>query len=382
MLCLNGGSSSLKFTLFRLDPGEERRLVTGAVEGIGTGAGHAWVDHEGKRSDRRAAFPDAGAALAVAFELLSGSHAPEPDVVGHRVVHGGPEHTEPVVVDAAFLRSLEALVPMAPLHLPGALAAMRAVSERFPGLSQIACFDTAFHRTMPLVARRLPIPDELHEAGVRRYGFHGLSYEYVVSALGAKRPSRVVIAHLGNGSSLVAVKDGASIDTTMSFTPTGGILMGTRSGDLDPGVLLYLERERGYSVTALEKLVEVGSGLLALGGTSDVKTLLERAPHDERARLAIDMFCYAVRKAIAALAAALGGLELLVFTGGIGEHAAEVRAESCRGLEFLGVSLDDARNRVHAAVISADGARCTVRVVPTDEDLVIARHARALLPKS
>lgn len=382
MLCLNGGSSSLKFTLFRLDPGEERRLVTGAVEGIGTGAGHAWVDHEGKRSDRRAAFPDAGAALAVAFELLSGSHAPEPDVVGHRVVHGGPEHTEPVVVDAAFLRSLEALVPMAPLHLPGALAAMRAVSERFPGLSQIACFDTAFHRTMPLVARRLPIPDELHEAGVRRYGFHGLSYEYVVSALGAERPSRVVIAHLGNGSSLVAVKDGASIDTTMSFTPTGGILMGTRSGDLDPGVLLYLERERGYSVTALEKLVEVGSGLLALGGTSDVKTLLERAPHDERARLAIDMFCYAVRKAIAALAAALGGLELLVFTGGIGEHAAEVRAESCRGLEFLGVSLDDARNRVHAAVISADGARCTVRVVPTDEDLVIARHARALLPKS
>jgi len=382
VLCLNGGSSSLKFTLFRLDPGEERRLVTGAVEGIGTGAGHAWVDHEGKRSDRRAAFPDAGAALAVAFELLSGSHAPEPDVVGHRVVHGGPEHTEPVVVDAAFLRSLEALVPMAPLHLPGALAAMRAVSERFPGLSQIACFDTAFHRTMPLVARRLPIPDELHEAGVRRYGFHGLSYEYVVSALGAERPSRVVIAHLGNGSSLVAVKDGASIDTTMSFTPTGGILMGTRSGDLDPGVLLYLERERGYSVTALEKLVEVGSGLLALGGTSDVKTLLERAPHDERARLAIDMFCYAVRKAIAALAAALGGLELLVFTGGIGEHAAEVRAESCRGLEFLGVSLDDARNRVHAAVISADGARCTVRVVPTDEDLVIARHARALLPKS
>ena len=379
MLCLNGGSSSLKFTLFRLDPGEERRLVTGAVEGIGTGAGHAWVDHEGKRSDRRAAFPDAGAALAVAFELLSGSHAPEPDVVGHRVVHGGPEHTEPVVVDAAFLRSLEALVPMAPLHLPGALAAMRAVSERFPGLSQIACFDTAFHRTMPLVARRLPIPDELHEAGVRRYGFHGLSYEYVVQTMGARALGRAVIAHLGSGASMCAVQGGRSVDTTMSFTPTAGLVMGTRSGDLDPGLVVYL-LDHGYDARRLERLVNDEAGLLALSErTSDMRALLAARERDPRAALAIDVFCYQARKWVGALAAAIGGLDTLVFTGGIGEHAPEVRRRICTDLAHLGITLDDGRNQAHAAIVSTDASPCRVRVVPTDEERMIARHTRRTL---
>jgi acetate kinase len=230
---------------------------------------------------------------------------------------------------------------------------------------------------MPEVARRLPLPDRFKE--IRRYGFHGLSYEYVMSALGPAAPSRIVIAHLGNGASLVAVKDGRSIDTTMGLTPAGGILMGTRPGDLDPGVLIYLAREKGLGPDALEQLVDRESGLVAIGGTSDMKTLLERSPSDPRAQLAVEMFGYSVRKAIGAFAAALGGLDLLVFTGGIGEHAAPVRAEACRGLEPFGIEVDAKRNAAHAAIISAASSRAVVRVVTTDEDAVIARHARRLV---
>jgi acetate kinase len=378
VLCLNAGSSSLKFALFDLSNGE-KRLAQGAVEGIGQDQGRARIRWAERTEERAAAFPDFDAALGVAFELLGACQLPAPHIVGHRVVHGGAEHMEPALIDAALLASLEALVPIAPLHLPASIAAMKAARQRFAQLPQVACFDTAFHRHLPLVARRLPIPERLDQEGLRRYGFHGLSYEYVMSVLGPERPLRIVIAHLGNGASLVAVKDGASIDTTMGFTPTGGIPMGTRSGDLDPGVLLYLLREGVLSAPELDALVEHESGLLGVGGDSDVKKLLERAPHDERARLALDLFAYAVKKTVGAFAAALGGLDLLIFTGGIGEHAAEVRAEACRGLDFLGVTLDDAKNRAHAPFIGS--GPCAVRIVATDEELVIARHAGRLVAR-
>jgi acetate kinase len=379
VLCLNGGSSSLKFAVFELAGSEERRIVTGAVEGVGTEAGRAVIRAGERETEWRGVFRDAAAALDATFTLLDASKVTKPDVVGHRVVHGGAAYAEPTLVDAALLRGLEAVVPIAPLHMPGAIAAMKAVQRRAPDLPQVACFDTAFHRTLPPVARRLPIPDALHRQGVHRFGFHGLSYEYVLSVLGSARPARLVIAHLGNGSSLVAVKDGAAIDTTMGFTPTGGIPMGTRTGDVDPGMLLYLARERGYSIAALEKLVEHEAGLLAIGGTSDVKTLLERERTDENARLALDLFAYAVKKAIGAYAAALGGLDLLVFTGGIGEHAAEIRARACHGLGFLGVTLDDAENAANGSVVSASDSACVVRVIQTDEEVVIARHARSIV---
>ena len=362
VLCLNSGSSSLKVALIVVGDGEERTVARAAVEGLSGGP--------------------TSAALDDALGKLASSGAPEVDqvtVVGHRLVHGGPEHTEPMLVDDATLASLRAVVPFAPLHLPAAIAGIEAMRARHPSLPQVVCFDTAFHASMPEVARRLPIPDRFVDAGMRRYGFHGLSYEYVMSVLGEGRPSRIVIAHLGNGASLVAVAEGRSIDTTMGLTPTGGIVMGTRTGDLDPGVLLHLEREHGLSADDVQHLVDRESGLLAIGGTSDMVELLARAGTDARARLAVAMFGYAVRKAIGALAAALGGVDLLVFTGGIGEHAAVVRAEACRGLDAFGITLDAAKNERGEELVSASSSRCLVRVMPTDEDVVIARHAHRVL---
>jgi acetate kinase len=355
VLCVNAGSSSLKLALFAAAAGEPRELGRASVDRV--------TDH--------------GRALDDALGQLAGQ--PAPTLASHRIVHGGAEHTAPAWIDARLIAGLEALIPLAPLHLPPSLAAIAAVTARRPGLRQVACFDTAFHARMPEVARRLPLPAALDRAGVRRYGFHGLSYEYIVSALstlGPALPPRLVIAHLGNGASLAAVEHGRSIDTTMGLTPTGGIPMGTRTGDLDPGVVLYLARERGMAPDAIAELVEHHGGLAGVGGASDMRTLLARAPDDPAARLAVELFGYAVRKQIGAYAAALGGLDALVFTGGIGEHAPEVRALACRGLAFAGIVLDDARNRASASDIGA-GA-CAVRVIPTDEDAVLARHAVAL----
>jgi acetate kinase len=380
VLSINNGSSSLKFALFAIDDGGERRLAEGAVERIGGGQGRAWIGQGTARTEREATCANHGAALDLTFELLAKKGLQRVSVAGHRVVHGGPEHVQPAIVDAALLASLRLIVPFAPLHLPASIAGIEAIATRDPALPQIVCFDTAFHATLPEVARRLPLPERFE--GVRRYGFHGLSYEYVMSTLGPAAPPRIVIAHLGNGASLVAVKDGRAIDTTMGLTPAGGILMGTRTGDLDPGVLIYLAREKGLRPDALESLVDRESGLLAIGGTSDMRTLLDRAGTDPRARLAVEMFGYAVRKAIGAFAAALGGIDLLVFTGGIGEHAAPVRAEACRGLEQFGIEVDAARNARDEAIISVASSRSVVRVMPTDEDLVIARHARRLVRKS
>ncbi len=362
VLCLNAGSSSLKLAAFEMGGGKEAQIWRGGIEGIGL---------EG-------APQDAAEVLARAFEPM-GDLERRVDVVGHRVVHGGPDHVAPARVDAELVASLRALVPLAPLHLPAAIAGIEAVTKRRPELPQVACFDTAFHSTLPEVARHLALPPRFADREVRRYGFHGLSYEYVLSTLPAPVPERIVIAHLGNGASLAAVRGGRSIDTTMGMTPGGGIPMGTRTGDLDPGVILYLQREKGLSPLDLEDLLERQSGLLGVGGSSDMRALLEKRSADPRAALAVAMFGYAVRKAIGALVAALGGLDLLVFTGGIGEHAAEVRADACAGLEGMGVALDLGRNARGEWVVSSEKSRVVVRVVETNEDLVIARHASRIV---
>ncbi len=380
VLALNGGSSSLKLALFRCSPGGEARIAEGAAEQIGEGAGRVWLGAEARGIvvDRAQPSPDHEAAIRAAFAALEEAGLPEPDAVGHRLVHGGPDHHAPARVDAALLASLRAAIPFAPLHLPAEIAAIAAVSERFPDLPQVVCFDTAFHNDLPEVARRFPLPRALSERGIRRYGFHGLSYEHVVDAVGAAALGRAVIAHLGSGASLAAVVDGAPHDTTMGLTPTGGVMMGTRSGDLDPGLLLHL-LAAGADATSLERLLNHESGLLGVSGrTSDVKSLLARRASDPDASLAIDMFVYQVRKAVGAFAAAMGGVDTLVFTGGIGEHAAEVRAEICMPLGHLGVHLDDARNRASAPIVSVEGSPCTVRVVPTDEERMIARHTARL----
>jgi acetate kinase len=358
VLALNCGSSSLKYALFD----DDVAVVRGATA-IGAGG-----------------VADHAAAVGAACEAIERRGAGLPEAVGHRLVHGGPHHLEPERVTRALMTALADAVPFAPLHLPAELHAIEAVSARYRDLPQVVCFDTAFHRRIPARAQRLALPQSLFDSGVKRYGFHGLSYEYLVETIGPETLGRAVLAHLGSGASMAAVRDGRSIDTTMGFTPTGGLVMGTRAGDLDPGILVYLLAQRGYDAHALERLVNHESGLLALSGTtSDMRALLDRRASDERAALAVDVFCYQARKWIGALAAALGGIETLVFTGGIGERAPEVRREICLGLEHLGVALDDAKNAAHGAIISTDASPCVVRVVATDEEHMIAHHVRRIL---
>ena len=347
LLCLNLGSSSLKFSVFE---GEQRQR-------------HGTIDEVGP------------SALARALDATADAPV---DAVVHRLVCGAPD-SEPGRIDETLLAQLRASVPLAPLHLPAAIAAIEQVARQHPGMPQVACFDTSFHRTLPAVARRLPIPEHLHTDGLSRRGFHGLSCEHVVATLGAALPPRTVVAHLGQGASLTAIRDGRSVDTTMGLTPTGGIPMGTRTGDLDPGLLVHLLRHRGLSLEALDRLVTHEGGLLAVGGSSSMVTLLDRRAHDARAALAVDLFVMSVRKAIGALTAVLGGLDLLVFTGGIGEHAAPVRAEVCAGLGFLGLHLDPTRNEHHDERLEAEGGSVSIRRVVAEEDRVMARHARRCL---
>jgi acetate kinase len=358
VLALNAGSSSLKYTLFEGNAEQQQQLASGNL----------------KSSE---ASPQQ--TLELVLERLAAQNLPEPSIVGHRIVHGGPMFTEPVRVDQEVLRQLDRVVSLAPLHLPPALALLRAALTRLSSACHVACFDTAFHHTLPVNAARLPLPLELYERGIRRYGFHGLSYEYVVSALGSPPPSRLVVAHLGSGSSMAAIRDGRCIDTSMGLTPAGGLPMATRSGDLDPGVLIHLLREKGFSVDQLERLIDRESGLKGLGGDADVAELIRRAGSgDTAARSAIEQFCYAIKKQLGAYLAALGGLDTLVFTGGIGENSALVRELSCHGLAELGVELDPSLNAANATVISSPASRCQVRVIPTKEDLIIARAAVAL----
>ena len=374
ILCLNSGSSSVKFALFSISGSGEQKVASGAVENIGPDA-RLWLHkaHE-VLTDKQGNLSDAHKCIAAIFAALDHSGLPRPAAAGHRIVHGGPRYTTPQTITSELLKELEILVPLAPLHLPAQIEIIQAITNHYPELPQVACFDTAFHATMPVVARRLPLPRNLWDAGVRHYGFHGLSYEFIVQALGAEAQGRVIIAHLGNGASMAAVRDGKPLDTSMGLTPAGGFMMSTRSGDLDPGILLYLLRG-GYSPDHLEKIINHESGLLGVSGaSSDMKKLLEKRTSDPLADEAIRMFCYGIRKFIGAYAAVLGGLETLVFTGGIGEHGAPVREEICRGLEFLGIVIDARQNALNGSVISAPGSRCRVRVIATDEDLMIARH--------
>lgn len=379
VLCFNSGSSSLKFALYQI--GGDTRLARGAVEGIGTTAGRFWLTVSDRIVEDSPGDTGAHAhALRRVFASLAAHGLPRPAAVGHRVVHGGAEYASAQRVDDKVLTALRALVPLAPLHLPSELEIIDAVGVLFPGVVQVVCFDTAFHRAMPELAQRLPLPRRLWDAGVRRYGFHGLSYEYVVCELGAAVHGRTIIAHLGNGASLVALRDGRPVDTTMGLTPIGGVIMGTRTGDLDPGVLLYLMREQGYDAGRLGTLLNEESGLLGISElTPDMKTLLERRDSDARAADAVQMFCDSVRKHVGAFAAVLGGLDTLVFTGAIGERAAPVRWEICRNLSHLGIRLDASRNAANAAIVSAESGRCIVRVVPTNEELIIARQTSTLL---
>jgi len=360
VLSINCGSSSLKHALFDVGDGRESEVARGSVDRIGE------------------VVPDHAAAVRSLLDDMRQRGFGLPDAIGHRIVHGGTEWSAPARVDAALIAALRELTAFAPLHLPAEIRAIEAVAERWPDRPQVACFDTAFHRTLSEVAQRYALPESLHAQGLRRYGFHGLSYEYVVAELGARSLGRAVIAHLGNGASMAAVRDGKSVDTTMGFSPTGGLVMGTRLGDADPGLLVHW-LELGNDARALDDLVNRRSGLLGVSGTTaDVRDLLARRDRDPRAALAIDVFTWSARKWVGSMAAALGGIDTLVFTGGIGEHAAAVRAEIARGLEHLGVRLDDRRNAGNEAVIGAEGAACAVRVVKTDEERMVARHTYRL----
>jgi acetate kinase len=388
ILVVNAGSSSLKLSLFRVDAAGDLQLnVRGQIDGIGTqprlaakdGAGTALVERDLAVTEVR----EVKDAITIAGDWLRAQYEGEPLLaVGHRVVHGGSEYSRPVLVDAAVFAKLEQLIPLAPLHQPHNLAAIRAVRDTQPQLPQVACFDTAFHRTHPQLADLYALPREYYEVGVRRYGFHGLSYEYIAAALPQVAPEiangRVIVAHLGSGASLCAMRGGKSIDSTMGFSPLDGIPMGTRTGAIDPGVLLYLIRERAMSHTALEELLYKKSGLLGLSGISnDMRVLLESS--DPRARLAVDYFVHYVAKEIGALSAVLGGLDGLVFTAGIGENSAEIRARIVNACGWLGMTLDPDANQRGELCISAADAAVSAWVVPTNEELMIARHTLALV---
>ena len=383
VLTINTGSSSVKSALYAMG---EREEVLFSAQIAEIGRPESWLSMSGgDRPDNheRTPVPDYGTALHLLQDALAGRGL-SPDAVGHRVVHGGGAYSKPQLVTADLVTALEALVPIDPDHLPQAVQAVRAMEQIYPSLPQVACFDTSFHAGMPATARRYALPRRITDEGVVRYGFHGLSYEYIMSRLAEIAPAeaagRVLIAHLGNGASMAAVRGGVGVDTTMGFTPAGGLVMGTRPGDLDPGVLLYLFSQPGETPALLNTLVNKEAGLLGTSGTTaDMRELLDRERTDPRAAEAIDLFCYQAKKFLGALAAVLGGPETLVFTGGIGEHAAPVRARICEGLAFLGIRLNRRRNEASAPVISRSGSRVTVRVMNTDEDLMIARHTRRVI---
>jgi acetate kinase len=387
ILVLNAGSSSLKFEVFGVDGDTLARQVAGGIEELSDAPRFSARDVHGTVVGERSwpAGRPLGHAGALAFLLewlASRGGGSRIVAAGHRVVHGGAEFTAPVRVTPEVVARLEALVPLAPLHQPANIQAITALAAQHPELPQVACFDTAFHHSQPAVAQAFALPRSISDGGVRRYGFHGLSYEYVASVLPEHDPQaaagRTVVLHLGNGASMCALLGGRSVATTMSFTALDGLPMGTRCGALDPGVLLYLLSARGFDAPALERLLYHESGLLGVSGvSSDMRVLL--ASPDPRAREAVALFCYRIGRELGSLAAALGGLDAVVFTAGIGEHAAPVRDAVCRGAAWLGVELDAAANACGGPQISTTGSRVTAWVIPTDEELMIARHTRALL---
>jgi acetate kinase len=389
-LCvLNAGSSSLKFALYRGSadgpPGRTLiRALSGEVEGIGgEGRLHIAPAKGAAPPDMKLVARDHAEALAGLAALQDGLLTP-PDLAGfgHRVVHGGPELTAPMLVDTASLARIEAVSPLAPLHNPPAIAVLKALAARFPALPQVACFDTAFHRGHPAVADRFAIPDAFYQQGVRRYGFHGLSYEYIAGALAVRYPAvaagRVVVAHLGSGASMCALANGHSIDSSMGFTALDGLPMGTRSGSLDAGVILWLQQQKGWNVDRVEHFLYEECGLKGLSGVSnDMRTLL--ASKEPLAQLAVDYFVYHVARTAGALAVNMGGIDALVFTAGIGERSPEIRARVLRRLEWLGFALDEAANRQGGPCLTTAGSARPAYVIPTDEEIVIAHHTLALI---
>jgi acetate kinase len=388
ILTLNAGSSSIKFSLFAGDGAEFSLVARGQVEGIYTTPHFVAKDSSGKTTSEKdweagAKLGHDGALMHIVDNLKASYGADYRLVaVGHRVVHGGIEFPKPVRVDAAVVSKLEKLLPLAPLHQPHNLAPIRMLLGSMPALPQVACFDTAFHRSNPQLAQMYALPYELYEAGVQRYGFHGLSYEYIASVLPQfdelAASGKTVVLHLGNGASMCALAAAKSVASTMGFTALDGLPMGTRCGVIDPGVLLYLMDERKMDARAIEKLLYNQSGLLGVSGlSSDMRTLLESG--DPKAQLAVDLFVYRIGRELGSLAAALGGIDALVFTGGIGEHAALVREKVCRQAAWLGVDFDEAANAKNGPRISSKNSRTTAWVIPTNEELMIARHTCNLI---
>jgi acetate kinase len=333
-------------------------------------------------------IPDHNTAIKILFDWVK-KDAPEENLaaVGHRIVHGGIKLREPVVVDSELIKELSKLVPLAPEHIPHELKAVKFLHHRFPQLKQVACFDTGFHRHMSQTSQMYPIPLQLWTEGIRRYGFHGLSYEYIMQELRKEKDmahsqERIVIAHLGNGASMAAVRNGRGIDTTMGFTPAGGLMMGNRSGDLDPGVIIYLQKARGYSAEMINKLVNEKSGLAGVSRvSSSMKDVLQVENEREEASRAVDLYCYQARKFLGALIAVLGGLDTLIFTAGIGENSPEIRKRICQKMEYLGLKLDPEKNKKNQSVISDFESRVSVRIMRTNEELMIARHTRRIIQR-
>jgi acetate kinase len=386
LLVLNAGSSSLKFSVYEWDHDDRLRPgVHGQVEAIGKAARLQAAGAEGRTLVDRPVGASTPEEAVVAVQCWLADHIGRANAlhgVGHRVVHGGLEFSAPAVIDDQVMARLERLIPLAPLHQPHNIAAIHALRAAAPEVRQVACFDTAFHARQPELATRFALPRELSAKGIRRYGFHGLSYEYIVSALPRTAPdlasARLVVAHLGNGASLCAVDDRRSIATTMSFTPLDGLPMGTRIGALDPGVVLYLLRQEGMTAEAIERLLYERSGLLGVSGlSSDMRVLL--ASDAPAANEAVDLFVYRIGRELGSLIAALGGLDALIFTGGIGEHAAPIRSRVCKDARWIGIELDEAANAAHGPRLSTATSKVQAWVIPTDENLMIARHTRRLL---
>jgi acetate kinase len=380
ILTINGGSSSIKFAVFEVgDP--LRRILEGGIERIGLPEATFVVKglNQTDSFSRLVTAPDHTVAVGILMDWIDDRiRRGELTAVGHRVVHGGPKYSKPQRITAEMVEELRQLSPFDPEHMPEEILLTEAFHRRFPDLPQVACFDTAFHHDLPRVARLLPIPRRYEAQGVRRYGFHGLSYTFLMRELARldgteAAHGRIILAHLGNGASLAAVRDGKSMDTSMSFTPTAGVPMSTRSGDLDPGLVWYLARTEKMSDKQFNEMVNFQSGLLGVSETSsDMRYLLDHETEDVRAAEAVALFCYQIKKWIGAFAAALGGLDTLVFAGGIGEKAPVVRTQSCDGLGFLGIELEEKRNAANEGVISIDTSRVMVRVIHTDEELMIA----------
>lgn len=385
VLAVNGGSSSIKFAVYQAGTPLKPSL-SGKLDRISlSGTTLSWHATESRSVDGRMEVPVHEPSTGLLIDWLEAREEfAAVGAVGHRVVHG-MAHTEPERVTPELLDELHRVTPYAPDHLPREIALIEAFRERHPHLPQVACFDTAFHRSMPPVARLLPIPRRYQAKGVQRYGFHGLSYAYLMEELArAAGPEaahgRVILAHLGNGASLAAVQGGTSIDTSMGFTPAAGLVMSTRTGDLDPGLVSFLAHTEQMTAPQFHQMINHESGLLGVSEiSSDMRDLLAREADDVRAADAVALFCYQTKKWVGAFAAALGGLDTLVFSAGIGEQSASIRARICEGLGFLGIALQDGRNAAHAAVISAEGSRVTVRVIPTNEELMIARSVSRVL---